>query len=225
MRTIRIIVLCIFAISVKFNIYAGDLSEEAKYISKNTVPISRIDSYFFQSNDINKMYVAKSLLKYKDKEAVILYKKLLDDSRIEFQNYSILPLINSGEFDLAFTKFKELLLNNEIINPFNLYHSGDHSKFSAQKLILFNKYKSEFVPFLKEACSLDSVSYHIKFRVSDLLYSLGEEEEIKIVCEEILEKVPESSNQSSENSEVDSKNSSLRYYAYQKLKELKKKSD
>jgi len=205
--------------------YSNDMSDEAKHIINNNVEISRIDSFFYHSAhefDYNWVSVARSLLRYKNEEAIILFKTMLNDDRVEFQNYAIFPLINAEQFDIAFTKFKELVSNNEIIILQNLYHSGDHSDFSDKKFVLFKKHKDKFIPFFKEICFEDSISYEIKFRIADLLYYLGEEEEIILICEEILEKLPEPNTSWKDHTPEDSMNSNLRYYAHQKLKDLKK---
>lgn len=220
MRNYKVLNLCILVICIFIKIYASDISDEAKYIFTNAVEISRIDSFFFQSIDINKMYVAKSLLKYKDEEAICLFKKMLNDDSVEFQNYSIFLLINAGQFDIAFAKYKELILNNKINLLYNLQNLGDD--FSNTKMSLYEKHKEDFTPFLKKTCFLDSISYEIKYRIADLLFFLDEKKEIEMICEEILEKIPEvNKNWRNQNPEEKS-NMILRAYAKEKLSKIKK---
>ena len=222
MRTISTLYLCIFACCIIPNSYAGEISEEARYIYENEVSISRIDSFFFQSSDYGKFLVAESLLKYKDEEAITLFKKLLNNSLREYQGFSIFPLINAGEFELGFNKFKEMILNNDIIIH-NLNFRYKHSNYSKQKFSIFEKHKDHFIPFFKDICFQDSISYEIKFWIADLLYYLGEEREIVLICNEIITKTSESRINNKEHSNEESINSNLRGYAKRRLQLLKKK--
>lgn len=221
MIKLKVFFLCIFTICIFTKIYSNDISDEEEYIFNNIVTISRIDSFFFQSIALNKLYVASSLLKYKDEEAVYLFNKMLNDERVEFQNYSIFPLINAGQFEIAFAKYKELILNNKIHLLYNLQNFGDD--FSNKKMNLYKKHKKDFIPFLKEVCYMDSVSYEIKFRIAELLYFLDEKKEIEMICEEILEKIPEVNKQWKYQNPEEKSNNLLIAYAKEKLRKLKKK--
>ena len=223
MIKLKVFFLCIFTICIFTKIYSSDISEGAKYIFHNTVEISRIDSFLYHRAhelDSNRMYVARSLLKYTNEEAINLFTKMLKDNRSEYQNFSIFPLINAGKFDIAFTKYKELILNNKINIFINFYHRGDDSDFSKRKLSLYKKHKDEFTPFLKKICMMDTISYQIRLKAAVVLYYIGEKKELKFICEEIVEKVPKTTKNWKDHSPEESKNENLRYEAKQKLKNL-----
>ena len=84
------------------------------------------------------------------------------------------------------------------------------------------KNKKEFIPFFKEVCSNDSISYELKFRIAELLYWLGEEKEIELICDEIIEKLPESNKKWREQNPEEQSSTLLISYAKEKLKDIKK---
>ena len=156
------LILVLFALSSK--IYSNDFSFEANYIFKNTVEISRIDSFFFKGNHSfeEKIFVAHTLFNYKNENAKNLFLKMLKDSRVINQSIAILPLINLGEFQIAFIKFKEIILQNNEEALISLYYQNTLSDYTNRKLALYKEYKKEFIPFFKEICKKDSISYSIK---------------------------------------------------------------
>jgi hypothetical protein len=218
MRTFKFTLLCLFTVSIFTNIYSNSFSEEANFILRNKVNISRLDSlYYVNYHHIDdRSVVAKTLMKYKSEDAIALFNKLLKDERLEYQNYSIFPLINVGKFNIAFKKYKELVINNNINIQLNFYNDGNDSDFSKNKLELYKQHKNEFSPFLKKVCSNDTISNSIKLRAANILYILGEKNELKLVCEMILENIPEITKNWKEHSQEEKYKARLRLEA-QKL--------
>ena len=158
---------------------------------RNKVDVSRLESYFFNDKYSfeDKGVVASHLMRYTEQEAIALFKKMLNDDSPEMQNFAIFPLLNVGEFDIAFEKYKLLILKNEIHILLNLTCYG-HSRCK-KMLNLMKKYQDKFIPFLKDAFLIEALSYELRYGISDMLYHLGEKKELKLICEEILEKCTE----------------------------------
>ncbi len=214
-------ILILFSVEL----FSNDYSFEANYIFKNHVEISIIDSFFFKSNHPfeEKKFVTLTLINYESENAKNLFLKLLNDDSIENQSLSIIPLINVGEFQKGLNKLKKLLLNNNSEVIFNLYNKNYLSPFTIKKLELFKKYQSELIPLLKRVCISDSISYEIKIEVANTLYYLDEKEQLMLICNEILENIPDPSLQKMEYkdySKEEEMNWHLRYKAKWKLKSL-----
>ena len=185
--------LLIIYISFTTKSFANAYSTEANFISLNKVEISRIDSFLFIGNYMlqEKEFVAYSLILYKSEEAIKLLKKMLNDSKPAFQSIAIMPLINAGEFEVAFNKFKELIQQNENKVLINFYEANQIGVFSDKKLLIYKKHKEQFIPFLKEICTSKTTCYSIKIEAANTLYYLDEKEILKLICTEILTNIPD----------------------------------
>ena len=185
--------LLIFSISLSTKSYSNAYSTEANFIFRNKVEISRIDSFLYKGNYMlqEKEFVAYSLIQYKSEEAIKLLKKLLNDSIPEFQSIAIMPLMNAGEFEIAFNKFKELIQQNEKEVLINFYEANQIGVFSDKKLLIYKKHKEQFIPFLKEICTSKTTCYSIKIEAANTLYYLDEKEILKLICNEILTNIPD----------------------------------
>lgn len=228
MKMIKVFfLLLIFAISLSTKSYANAYSTEANYIFRNNVKITRIDSFLFKGNYSldEKKFVAYSLIRYKSKEAIKLFKKMFNDSKPAFQSISIMPLINAGEFEVAFNKFRELIQQNEkeVLN--NFYLSNQIGEFSDKILLIYKKHKEQFLPFLMELCDSDSVSYSIKYNAANTLYYLDEKDILKQICIEILDSIPNPEDRKKSYSKYtaeERQNWHLRYKAKSTLERLSK---
>ena len=234
MSRTRSLLLCSFVFIIFLNIYSNDFGDEANYILQNRVEISIIDSFYYNVINVLPEYnvhlhnggrrpVAMHLLNYIDEEAINLFLKLLKDYRFEYQNYSIFPLINAGKFDIAFSKYKELVLNNKIDIILNFYR-GQINPFHNKQFILYKKYKKDFIPFLKKVCLIDTITYEIRFDASKTLYYLGEKDELINLSKEILENVPNPDDgikNRNDYSDNERRNRLIRHKAENSLKNLK----
>lgn len=205
--------------------YANAFSTEANFIFRNNVEISRIDSFLFKENYMlqEKEFVAHSLIKYKSKEAIQLLKKMLSDPKPTFQSISIMPLINAGEFEIAFNKFKELIKKNKKEVLFNFYKPNKGGEFEEKKKLIYKKYEVHFIPFLIKLCNDSLVSYSIKYNAAITLFYLGNENFLQPICNEILSNIPDPENSKKKHSEFtaeESQNWHLRYKAKSYLKRL-----
>jgi len=167
-----------------------------------------------------KEFVAYSLIQYKSEEAIKLLKKMLNDSKPEFQSIAIMPLINAGEFEIAFNKFKELIQLDEKEVLINFYKPNTGGKFEENKRLIYKKYEQQFGPFLIKLCNSNSISYSIKYYAANTLFYLGNEEFLQPICNEILSNIPDSKKKPSERTEEESQNWHLRYNAKFSLKRL-----
>ncbi|MEA2096921.1 MAG: hypothetical protein U9P73_09555, partial [Candidatus Cloacimonadota bacterium] len=124
MRMIKVLsIFLIVVLSLSTKCYANAFSTEANFIVRNNVEISRIDSFLYKGNYMlqEKEFVAYSLIQYKSEEAIKLLKRMLNDSKLEFQSIAIMPLMNAGEFEIAFNKFKQLIQLDEKEVLINFY--------------------------------------------------------------------------------------------------------
>ena len=207
--------------------YANAFSTEANFIFRNKVEISRIDSFLYKGNYMlqEKEFVAYSLIKYKSEEAIKLLKKMLNDSIPEFQSIAIMPLINAGEFEIAFNKFKKLIQQNEKEVLTNFYITNKGGVFEEKKKLIYKKHKDQFQPFLVELCNSSTVSYSIKYHAANTLFFLGIEDFLQPICNEIISSIPDSKKRPSERTEEESQNCHLRYKAKWSLEQLLKEKE
>jgi hypothetical protein len=217
--------IIVVLLSITSVIYANDYSFEANYIYKNQVEITRIDSFIFNSDHSleEKGFVSHSLIRYSSKEAIELLIKMLNDPNPALQSFSIMPLINAGEFDMAFNKYKELILQSNREMFFNLGISNQIEEFSIKKSQIYNKNKHHFIPFLLKVCVNDSVSYFMKYHCARTLSNLGEKEILRLVSIEILANVPDpekSSTLSGDYTLDDQRNWQLRHQAKSTLEKF-----
>jgi len=220
---IKFVSISIYLSFIFGQLYSSDISLEARYISENQVTITRIDSFLFHSQielETNYRHVARSLLNYTSEVAVELFIKMLNDDNLDFQNYAIYPLLNSGRLEIAFAKFEELLLNGKLDLMFNLYYHGDKSDFSLGKFELIKMHRNLFIPLFKKVCLLNYITHEVKYKVAYQLYYLGHDEEIKSVCNEILAEIPESKKLWKSKNPIEKKNSLLRSNAIEFLMKL-----
>jgi len=110
---------------------------------------------------------------------------MLNDSIPEFQSIAIMPLINAGKFDIAFSKFKELIQENEKVVLINFYKKNSSGKFEEKKKEILMRHKDQFEPFLIKLCSKISVSNSIKFNAANTLFFLGKTQYLRPVCNNI----------------------------------------
>lgn len=223
MKTIKVVLFLLFLVlNFSTKCYANSFSTEANFIFRNKVEISRIDSFLFKENYMlqEKECVAYCLIQYKSDEAIKLLKKMLNDSKPEFQSIAIMPLMNAGEFEIAFNKFKELIQQNksEVLMNFYIIQSG--GIFKEKKRLIYEKYKDQFIPFLLKLCNGDSVSYSIKYYSANTLFYLGNEDYLEPICNEIISNIPDSKKKPSERTEEENQNWHLRYNAKSILKRL-----
>ncbi len=222
--------LLIISISFSTKSFANAYSTEANFIFWNKVEISRIDSFLFKGNYMlqEKEFVAYSLIKYKSEEAIKLLKKMLNDSIPEFQSIAIMPLINAGEFEIAFNKFKKLIQQNEKEVLTNFYITNKGGVFEEKKKLIYKKHKDQFQPFLIELCNSSTFSYSIKYHAAKTLFYLGNEEFLQPICNDILSNIPDpekSKKRPSERTEEESQNWHLRDKAKSTLKQLEKEKE
>ena len=217
------ILLILFALFTSVNIFSNSFSEEANFIIRNTVNVSRLDSLYFVNNHHidDRSVVARTLINYKSKNAIALFKKLINDERSEYQNYAIFPLMNVGEFEIAFKKYKELTLNNKLDLVLNCYRAYD-TEFGKLQQSLYNKHKDKFIPFLKEFCKSDSFSIESKMELAIVLFNLNEKRELEKLCVNILEKVPAPTINYYDQTEEEHRNSALRHSAITWLRQVYK---
>lgn len=223
MKMIKVVFFLLFMVlNFSTKCYANAFSTEANFIQRNKVEISRIDSFLFKGNYMlqEKEFVAYSLIQYKSDEAIKLLMKMLNDSKPEFQSIAIMPLMNAGEFEIAFNKFKELIQQNESEVLMNFYVISPGGIFKEKKRIIYEKYKDRFIPFLLELCNSDSVSYSIKYYSANTLFYLGNEDYLEPICNEIISNIPDSKKKPRERTEEENQNWHLRYKAKSSLKRL-----
>jgi len=222
MKIIKVVFLFLIFLSFSSRCNANAFSTEANFIHRNKVEISRIDSFLYKGNYMlqEKEFVAYSLIQYKSEEAIKLLKKMLNDSKPEFQSIAIMPLINAGEFEIAFNRFKELIQLDEKEVLINFYKPNTFGKFEENKILIYIKYKQQFEPFLIELCNSNSVSYSIKYYSANTLFYLGNEDYLEPICNEIISNIPDSKKKPSERTEEESQNWHLRYNAKFSLKRL-----
>ena len=228
MKLIKVLFLfIIFVLSFSTKCYANAFSTEANFIFRNKVEISRIDSFLYKKNYMlqEKEFVAYSLIQYKSEEAIKLLKKMLNDSKPEFQSIAIMPLMNAGEFEIAFNKFKELIQQNEIEVLTNFYIANKGGKFEENKRSIYEKHKNQFIPFLIQLCDSSSVSYSIKYHSANTLFYLGNEDYLESICNEIISNIPDSKKKPRERTEEENQNWHLRYKAKFSLKRLSKEKE
>ena len=210
-----VFVLLFMVLNFSTKCYANAFSTEANFIQRNKVEISRIDSFLFKGNYMlqEKEFVAYSLIQYKNEEAIKLLKKMLNDSKPEFQSIAIMPLMNAGEFDIAFNKFKQLIQLNQEEVLINFCIVSDIGKPDGTKQLIYKKFKDQFIPYLKELCNSDSISYSIKYHAAHTLYYLDIKDFLQPVCNEILNNIPDSEKKPSERTEEERHNWHLRHKA------------
>jgi hypothetical protein len=228
MKMIKVVFfLLLIILNFSAKCYANAFSTEANFIQRNKVEISIIDSFLFKGNYMlqEKEFVAYSLIQYKNEEAIKLLKKMLNDSKPEFQSIAIMPLINAGEFDIAFNKFKQLIQLNEKEVLINFYKGNTMGKFEETKRSVYKSYKDQFIPYFKSLCNNDSISYLIKYHASNTLFFLGIKGYLKPICNEILSRIPDSNKKPSERTEEENQNWHLRKKAEFSLKRIENEKE
>jgi len=222
----KILLLFLVLLAIFSNIYSNDYSKEANFIFRNSVSVNRIDSFLFNPKYTNseKEFIARSLVVHKDEKAIKLFMKMLNDSNRTLQSLSIMPLINAGELDVAFSKFKILAKGNYDEVLINFYEKNFIGDFSNIKIHLYRKYKNRFAPLLKNICNDDSISYRIKLEAANTLYYFDGKETLEKICTEILKNIPDHELITKNHNEFTEKQRSdwhLRHRASNKLKMCK----
>jgi hypothetical protein len=84
-----------------------------------------------------------------------------------------------------------LIENNSDEVMINFYEKNSVGIFTDNKLRLYRKYKDQFIPFLKNICNTDSISYSIKLNAANTLFYIDVKETLQNVCSEILKNIPD----------------------------------